>query len=59
MESTILGKEAELKKLVAESESPEFARNAVKLTPLMVKIAELQAETERLYARWAELEKRQ
>jgi ATP-binding cassette subfamily F protein uup len=58
MESTILGKESAIAKLSAESELPENARNAVKLAKIMGEMAELQAEVDRLYAKWAEYEAR-
>jgi ATP-binding cassette subfamily F protein uup len=58
MESTILSKESELAKLLAESQSPENAQNAVKLAKLMHDMADRQVELDRLYARWSELEAR-
>jgi ATP-binding cassette subfamily F protein uup len=56
MEGVILGLESELSRLQAESESPEVASHAVRLTEISGRMGELQSEIERLYARWAELE---
>jgi len=58
MESTLLGKESELAKLVKESQAEENTRNAVKLSKLTAEMSDRQSEIERLYARWAELEAR-
>jgi ATP-binding cassette subfamily F protein uup len=58
MESTILGKESELAKIAKESQLEENARNSVKLAKLTSDMADRQAEIDRLYARWAELEAR-
>ena len=56
MEATILKLEMELAGHEAESQKPEVASHAVKLTELTGKMGTLQSEIERLYARWAELE---
>src|SRR5262249_3997833 len=56
MESTIQTAETHLAKLTSESELPENASNSVVLARLSREMAEAQAEVERLYARWAELE---
>lgn len=56
MEARILEAETRLESLQAESQIPENLSNASKLTEVYAAIAESQAEVERLYARWAELE---
>jgi ATP-binding cassette subfamily F protein uup len=55
MEETILGKEERLAALTKESAKPENAANASKLLALTQEMSALQAEIERLYARWQEL----
>jgi ATP-binding cassette subfamily F protein uup len=55
MEETILGKEERLAALTAESGKPGNAANASKLLELTKEMSALQAEIERLYARWQEL----
>jgi ATP-binding cassette subfamily F protein uup len=55
MEDAILGKEESLAALTAESAKPENAANASKLLELTREMSALQAEIERLYARWQEL----
>ncbi len=57
MEEKIHEAEAKLKTLRAESELPEIVSNAVRLAELMPEIAGLESEIDRLYKRWAELEK--
>ena len=56
MEEKIHGLEKELENLSAESSSPGNLANAAKLTELSEDMAKIQAEIDRLYARWAELE---
>jgi ATP-binding cassette subfamily F protein uup len=56
MEGRITGAEAALQALQAESERPDVATNAVRLVALGQETAAAQAEVDRLYARWAELE---
>jgi ATP-binding cassette subfamily F protein uup len=56
MEGRIHAAETRLSELTAESVRPEIAVNASKLTELTNEMAALQAEIDRLYARWAELE---
>ena len=58
MEEVILEKETRLAELTAHSEQPEVSRNAVELLKASTEMAELQAEIDRLYARWAELEEK-
>jgi len=48
--------EAALKLAVAESELPDNASHPARLVSLLALISERQAEVDRLYARWAELE---
>ena len=55
MESTIHGLEAKVEKLNAESAN--HATDAGKLNEITKEIGTLQTEIDRLYARWAELEK--
>ena len=57
MEEKIHEAEARLKKLRAESELPDVVSNAAHLAELMPEIAGLESEIDRLYKRWAELEK--
>lgn len=56
MEENIQKAEARLAELEAESAKPENAANSVRLTELSQELAKAQAEVDRLYARWAELE---
>ncbi|MBS1985307.1 MAG: ABC-F family ATP-binding cassette domain-containing protein [Bdellovibrionales bacterium] len=56
MESNIQKCEALLAELTAQSTKPEIASNVKKLTELSGEMAKAQAEIDRLYARWAELE---
>jgi ATP-binding cassette subfamily F protein uup len=56
MESNIHEAEARLEKLTAESLLPENAANAVRQGELARDMAAAQAEVDRLYARWSELE---
>ncbi|MEQ1876553.1 MAG: ABC-F family ATP-binding cassette domain-containing protein [Bdellovibrionia bacterium] len=58
MESTIEKAETELARLTAESAKPEVSTNSKRLTELSKEMATVQAEIQRLYARWAELEGR-
>jgi ABC transport system ATP-binding/permease protein len=55
IEPAIEKAEARLLELTAESAKSEIATNSKKLTELSTQMAELQAEIDRLYARWAEL----
>ncbi|MGZ3688388.1 MAG: ABC-F family ATP-binding cassette domain-containing protein, partial [Bdellovibrionota bacterium] len=56
MEATIAAAEAELARLEAESAKPENSRAATKLAELAAAMSAAQAEIDRLYKRWAELE---
>jgi ATP-binding cassette subfamily F protein uup len=56
MEPKIHKAEALLKQLTAESLLPENHTNAVRQAAIAQTMAETQAEIDRLYARWAELE---
>jgi len=56
MEAAIHKAEAELARLTEESLRPEHASDAKKLGELTALLAKAQAEVDRLYARWAELE---
>jgi ATP-binding cassette subfamily F protein uup len=58
MEAHIHLKENEMSGLQAELLSPEVLSNSGKLVELTSKAATLQSEIERLYSRWAELEKK-
>ncbi|WP_373999081.1 ABC-F family ATP-binding cassette domain-containing protein [Bdellovibrio bacteriovorus] len=58
MEGTILGLEEKLSGLQTESGKPEVVSQASKVQELYVEISKVQAELEKLYARWAELEKK-
>ncbi|KHD87477.1 MAG: ABC transporter ATP-binding protein [Bdellovibrio sp. ArHS] len=58
MESTILGLEEKLGQLQAEAGKPEVVSQASKVQELYAEISKIQVELERLYARWAELEKK-
>jgi ATP-binding cassette subfamily F protein uup len=57
MEARILAAEAARDALQAETSKPENVSDAAKLVDLLAAIAEKQAEIDRLYARWAELER--
>lgn len=59
MESTILGLEDKLSAAQAESAKPEVVSQASKVQELYSVIADLQGQLEKLYARWAELEKKE
>ena len=56
MESNIHKVEALMEKLTAESLLPENATNSVRQAELAKGMSETQAEIDRLYARWSELE---
>ena len=56
MEENIKKVEEELKAVTAESLKPENLSNAFNLTKISIKLADLQATLDKLYARWAELE---
>ncbi len=56
IEATIAQAETALREARAAAESPEHASNAGKLMALFAAVEERQAEVDRLYARWAELE---
>jgi ABC transport system ATP-binding/permease protein len=56
MEANIQAAEQKLAKLEAESAAPENLSNSSRLTELAQEMAGAQAEIERLYARWQELE---
>ena len=56
IEATIAEAEAALAAARAESEHPEHASDGAKLVALLAAVEERQAEVDRLYARWAELE---
>ncbi len=58
MESVILEKESRLAEVTAHSERPEIAGNSIELLKASEEMGALQAEIERLYARWAELEEK-
>jgi ATP-binding cassette subfamily F protein uup len=55
MEAKILATEEKLAAMTAESTRPEVVSNAAQLLELTEEMARLQAEVERLYARWQEL----
>ena len=57
MEGNIKKAEGRLETLTAESQKPEIASNSSRLTEITRQMAEAQAEIDRLYARWSELEK--
>ncbi len=59
MEARILEAETRLEQLQAESQMPDNISNASKLAELYRNIADSQLQVEKLYARWAELEKMQ
>lgn len=56
MEETLHKAEASLEKLTAESMSENIVSNSHRLTEITSEMSALQAEIDRLYARWAELE---
>ncbi len=56
MEGNIRKTEEELELATKESLKPENLSNAAHLTKISIKIADLQAKLDKLYARWAELE---
>jgi ATP-binding cassette subfamily F protein uup len=56
MEAAIKSAEEIVNKLAIESSAPEIATNSSKLHELSQKMAKAQAEVDRLYSRWAELE---
>jgi ATP-binding cassette subfamily F protein uup len=56
MESTISDKELLLADLESQSQKPEVLTNSVELLKITNEMGTLQAEIERLYSRWAELE---
>lgn len=58
MEATIFELEAKLEELQAESVKPETVSNATKVQDLYAQISQLQGKIEKLYARWAELDKK-
>jgi ATP-binding cassette subfamily F protein uup len=56
IEATIAAAEAALATTVADSQRPENASEGTKLVALLDLAAQRQAEVDRLYARWAELD---
>ena len=56
IEETLARAEAALREARAESERPEHASDHAKLVAVLAAVDERQAEVDRLYARWAELE---
>jgi len=56
IEQALADAEAALRAARAEAEHPEHASDAAKLVALLAAVEERQAEVDRLYARWAELE---
>lgn len=56
MEAAILKMEQRLTELQIESEKPEVVSNASKVTEIYAEIASLQAQIDKSYARWSELE---
>ena len=56
MEENLRRTEKELSHWTAESIKPENTSNAAKLVEIAEKMTQLQAEIERLYSRWSELE---
>jgi ATP-binding cassette subfamily F protein uup len=56
IESTIQTLEAEIETLTLETAKPEYATNSSELQKVVKKMADLQANVNQLYARWAELE---
>ncbi|WP_413944188.1 ABC-F family ATP-binding cassette domain-containing protein [Bdellovibrio sp. HCB-162] len=59
METTILELEEKLSAAQEESQKPEVVSQASKVQELYSVIADLQGKIEKLYARWAELEKKE
>ncbi len=57
MEESIFAAEEKLENLTQESQRDENLSNATKLQALSQQMGEAQAELDRLYARWSELEK--
>jgi ATP-binding cassette subfamily F protein uup len=58
IEAIVLGKESQLTEMQNEIAKPEVASDSSKLVTLSKSIADLEAEIEKLYARWQELEAR-
>jgi len=58
IEAALAGAEAALATARAESESPAHASNSARLVELFTAVEARQAEVDRLYARWAELEEK-
>ena len=58
IEESLAHAEAALREARAESERPEHASDHAKLVALLAAVDERQADVDRLYARWAELEAR-
>jgi ATP-binding cassette subfamily F protein uup len=56
IEGHIAAAEAELRATVAASEHPDAASNAARLVELLAAVEQKQADVDRLYARWSELE---
>ena len=56
IEETLARAETALREARAESERPEHASDAARLVALLAAVDERQADVDRLYARWAELE---
>ncbi len=56
MEAAILAAESELERRRAAAEDPAVASDAGELTARYAALADAQAEVDRLYARWSELE---
>jgi len=56
IEETLARAEAALRDARADAERPEHASDHAKLVALLAAVEERQAEVDRLYARWAELE---
>jgi ATP-binding cassette subfamily F protein uup len=59
MEAAIAGAESALQAASAESLDPRHASDAPRLLELLAAVERQQAEVDRLYARWAELEEKQ
>jgi ATP-binding cassette subfamily F protein uup len=59
MEATIAAQESELGELEAHAQKPEIVSNSVELLKVTERMGALQAQIEKLYARWAELEAKQ
>lgn len=57
MEANIQKAESKLEELTLESQKPEYSTNASKLNEVIRELEKAQKEVDRLYARWAELEK--